>query len=183
VKIGPHNCILHRLVKLLESLDQQYANEHWGQFLQNGKPVWNKITVAGHSQGGGHAAFIAKLFVVNRVVMFSSVGDATGGPSWVSAPWLTTHVTPSDRYFGFTNTHDAAFFPRCEVNWTTLGLPGNLKQVDGSNPPYGSSHQLKTSLPMPSGVSAHNGIAKDGTPLTSNGTPVYAAVWRYLLGP
>src|SRR6185503_18998227 len=97
VKIGPHNCILHRLVKLLESLDQQYANEHWGQFLQNGKPVWNKITVAGHSQGGGHAAFIAKLFVVNRVVMFSSVGDATGGPSWVSAPWLTTHVTPSNR--------------------------------------------------------------------------------------
>ena len=184
VTIGPNNCILHRLVKLLEWLDQHHASEHWGQFLQTGKPVWSKIAVAGHSQGGGHAAFIAKLFVVHRVVMFSSVSDATGNPSWVSAPWLKKpHATPIDRYFGFTNTHDTTFFPRIKVNFTTLGLLGALKQVDGSSPPYGGSHQLKTSLQMPSGVSAHNGIATDSTPMTPSGSPVYEAVWRYLLGP
>ena len=181
VDVSANDCILNRAVKLLEWLKAHHPNEHWGQFLNNGQIRWDKVTVSGHSQGGGHAAMIARLFEVHRVVMFSSVGDVTGGPSFTSAPWIAQpHLTPSGRYYGFGETHDNAVFPRVKVNWETLALPGSLTSVDNVAPPYGGSHRLMTSRQL---QSPHNQVITDATPLNANGTPIYAPVWQYLIGP
>src|SRR2546427_7367644 len=48
-------------------LAQQYPDEEWGRFLAHDKPKWSQIAVTGHSQGGGHAAMIAKIRLVARV--------------------------------------------------------------------------------------------------------------------
>jgi pimeloyl-ACP methyl ester carboxylesterase len=188
VDVDAANCILNRAVKLIEWLAANHPNEHWGQFLNNGQIRWNKITVAGHSQGGGHAAMIARLFEVHRVVLFSSVSDATQSSSgFVSAPWLAqSHATPINRYYGFGNTRDKLFFPQIEVNWNTLALPGTEISVDGSSPPYAGSHRLTTTngSQHPHPVYPHNLVATDAdTPLDQNGRPVYLPVWRYLIGP
>jgi len=181
VDVDADNCILNRIRKLLEFLNTQFPSEHWGQFMTNGHINWSKVTVAGHSQGGGHAAFIARFFNVNRVVMFSSANDAVNGPNWTSATWLgQPHTTPSDRYFAFGETNDSTFFPRMTVNWETLGLPGSLTSVDNSAPPYNNSHRLTTSRQL---QSPHNDVIRDSTPLTPNGRPVYEPVWKYLIGP
>src|SRR5579864_8153507 len=48
---------LNRLVKLLGKLDHDHPSDGWGQYLDNGAPRWGRITVAGHSQGAGMAAY------------------------------------------------------------------------------------------------------------------------------
>jgi len=189
VAINADNCILNRAVRLLQWLDVNHPNQNWGQFLNSGQIRWSHVTVAGHSQGGGHAAMIARLFEVHRVVMFSSVTDATDGPSgFISAPWLTQpRVTPHERYYGFGNTDDNLFFPQIEVNWKTLGLSGSKTDVDSSPPPYSGSHRLTTSnnsQPSGTAIHRHNLVVTDkDTPLDSSGDPVYLPVWRYLIGP
>jgi pimeloyl-ACP methyl ester carboxylesterase len=189
VAIDTDNCILNRAVKLLQWLDVNHPNEKWGQFLNSGQIRWSHVTVAGHSQGGGYAAMIARLFEVHRVIMFSSVTDATNGSSgFLSAPWLTQPpLTPHDRYYGFGNTEDNLFFPQIDVNWKTLALSGVKTNVDTSPAPYNGSHRLTTSNDSQhSGtpIHRHNLVVTDkDTPLDSNEDPAYLAVWRYLIGP
>jgi hypothetical protein len=85
--------IAQRLVLILKKLEQDHANEGWGSYLvagANGVPpeqkiVWSNIVASGHSQGGGHAAAIGKLFSVARVIQLSGTCDETNGKP---APWL-----------------------------------------------------------------------------------------------
>ena len=81
-----------RLTKLLGFLAAHYPMEGWSRFLADDKPKWSQIALSGHSQGGGEAAMLAKLRVVARVVLFSSVVDRVGTQA---APWVATHVTPA----------------------------------------------------------------------------------------
>jgi hypothetical protein len=182
IAVDSDNCIINRIRKLLAWLDAQYPNERWGQLLSGGHVIWNKVTVSGLSQGGGHAAMLGKLFELHRVVMFSSVVDGVNGPNWKSASWITQqHPTPSDRYYGFAETNDHKYFPRIKVNWETLALPGNLTSVDNNAPPYDNSHRLFSSR---QGQDPHAQVVRDSlTPLDANGNPVYEPVWRYLIGP
>ena len=79
-------------LKLLQYLALQYPDEGWDRFLLRDKPKWSQIAVSGHSAGGGNAAMIAKIRLVARVVLFSSVTDSIH----VEAPsWVATHVTPA----------------------------------------------------------------------------------------
>jgi hypothetical protein len=56
----PADSIVNRLTKLLQYLAATDASGGWSQYLYNGRPQWERIAVAGQSQGGGMAAFIAK---------------------------------------------------------------------------------------------------------------------------
>jgi hypothetical protein len=95
----------------------------WASFLTSAAPSappetqidWSKIVVAGHSQGGGHAAAVGKLFAVSRVIQLSATCDtvvpavdcnrATGTAAEASpATWTTrtvgTWATPATSYWG-----------------------------------------------------------------------------------
>ncbi len=88
-----------RLVKLLQYLDVQHPDEHWGDYLIGGEPNWSRIVISGHSQGAGMAAYIAKRKAVARVVLFSSPWDYVKS-SRQPAPWLSeTSATPPERWF------------------------------------------------------------------------------------
>jgi hypothetical protein len=95
--------IVHRLVKLLQYLDQQDPQQNWGGYLEKGMPNWNRIALAGQSQGAGMAAYIAKKEVLARVILFSSPWDfvTANGKLQMMAPWLATpSATPLERWFG-----------------------------------------------------------------------------------
>ncbi|MGH9652519.1 MAG: BPSS1187 family protein, partial [Bryobacteraceae bacterium] len=78
----------------------------WSEFVANGKPVWRRIVVAGHSQGSGHAAYIGKLFRVDRVLMFSGPQDYMDDLH-KPAPWQARKsATPPSRFFAFLNLKD-----------------------------------------------------------------------------
>jgi pimeloyl-ACP methyl ester carboxylesterase len=91
--------IVNRLIKLIDYLDRQHPDEGWGRYLDGGKPDWSKFVVSGHSQGAGHAAYVAKKHSVARVVLFSSPWDDYG-PDHKVAPWIPEKAaTPPELWF------------------------------------------------------------------------------------
>src|SRR5712692_447063 len=205
--ISVANSIHNRLTKLLGSLDVQYPEEGWSKFLVHGAPKWSRIAVGGHSQGGGEAAMIAKIRLVARVVMFSSVPD--GVPPGQAPAWLASHMTPAHRYFGLAHDCDG-FFRSIVAGWDSLGMDasvatspsprtGTLCRVWTSTSrnapvapelrasPYGGTHMLITDLqPRTGGYvhrPSHHSTANDFfTPRDPvSGTPLLRDAWRYLL--
>lgn len=187
------NSITGRLLALLTYLDTTYPTEGWGQYVIGGQPNWGRITVAGHSQGAGHAGYFAKLHSMDRVVMFSGPSDVgltvTTPATWPSLP----NITPPARQFGFTHTADE-LVPLALIanNWSLSGLSafGPLTSVDSAQPPYGSSHQLITSAapnpnpPVPNAAPAHASPVVDAlSPVDAQGNFVYRPVWVYLAFP
>ena len=182
VDVNAANSIDNRLTKLLQYLARQYPDEGWDRFLAHDKPKWSQMAVSGHSQGGGHAAMIAKIRLVARVVMFSSVTDSLQG---ASVPWVATHVTPSDRYYGFDHDLDEQF-RSIRASWDSLGMAafGPAVAPENSAPPYDFTHMLVTDYhPLRGpGRPAHSSSCTDfNTPLAADGTPVFLDAWRYLL--
>ena len=184
VNITPANGIDNRLTKLLRYLARQFPEEGWDRFLLQDQPKWSQIAVSGHSQGGGNAAMIAKIRLVARVVLFSSVTDSihTAAPSWVA-----THVTPVQRYYAIAHDRDGFYGP-IRAAWDSLGLAvfGGPAMPEISSPPYDGTHMLVTDLvPRPNGfvgTNAHGSPSNDlNTPLNPDGKPVLADAWRYLL--
>lgn len=193
VSVDAGNSIIARLRALLVFLQATYPAEGWGQFLRAGEPDWTKITIAGHSQGGGHAGYFAKLVELDRAVMFSAPGD-TGVAAGSAAQWSALpNITPAARQYGFTHTADnLATLAAVTRNWTAIGLGtfGAPVNVDGTAAPYGSARQLVTSAapnPNPTGPSAsppHGAPVVDAvTPRDAQGRPVFAPVWTYLAFP
>ena len=193
VSVSPANSINGRLVALLTYLNVTFPNEGWGQFLTSGAPNWSLITVAGHSQGAGHTGYMAKLYSLDRTVMFSGPSD-TGNGAGSPAPWISLpNITPAARQYGFTHRADE-LVPVALVtfNWAGLGLDafGALTSVDGSAAPYGNRHQLTSDIPIPPSplspatAPMHGGTVVDVvTPLAADGEPLYLPAWNYLAFP
>lgn len=178
VAINRTNSIENRLVAVLAALAAQFPAEGWGQFLAAGAPRWDRIAISGHSQGGGHAAMMARDRTMARVCMFGSPKDTS---SFFNAPaaWQSDpHVTPADRYYGFNHQQDSQAITL--RNWAALGLGalGAPVSVDGAAPPYGGSHQLTTNAVPSSAGEYHGSVVVDrNTPLAADGTPLFAPVW------
>ena len=193
VSISQQNSITGRLVALLTYMHSNYPNEGWGQYLVGGAPNWSVITLAGHSQGAGHAAYMGKLHVLDRIVMFSGPGD-TGNGNGLPAQWIALpNVTPAARQYGFTHQQDELVpLTLIEFNWNQIGLGafGASISVDGNAGPFGERRQLTTNISIPvsplslSTAPAHGSTVVDVvTPLTSLGAPVYLPVWNYMAFP
>lgn len=182
VSVDPANSIDNRLLRLLLHLAATHPSEGWGQYVIDGAVAWDKVAVSGLSQGGGHAAYIAMLRTVARVVMLAAPADGLGGQP---GPWVRLGATPAERYFGLVHERDP--FRSIPPNWLALGLGvfGPMTRVESSTPPFGNSHMLTTDLLPASGSYGHSHpsiVADQTTPRASDGTPRLDAVWRYLLG-
>ncbi len=191
VSISSTECLEHRLAALLSHLAAAYPNEGWGEFLSAGQPDWARVTVGGHSQGGGHAAVLGKLHPVARVVCLSSPADWQNLPG-TPATWYTKPgATPPERVYGFSHLLDELVaWPQLTLIWTALGLDafGVSVSVDGVAAPYASTHRLTTSLPhataplYPSPF--HSATVVDlVTPKLPDGSPAYRPVWIHLCFP
>src|SRR5438128_2998093 len=177
------NSIDNRLTKLLQYLTLHYPDEGWDRFLLRDKPKWSQIAVSGHSGGGGNAAMIAKIRLVARVVLFSSVTDSMHA----EAPsWLATHLTPVERYYGIAHDRDVFYRP-IRAGWDSLGLRvfGAPATPETSSPPYDGTHTFVTDLTPQGGFvdnNAHGVPSNDlNTPLGPDGAPFLRDAWRYLL--
>ena len=106
VKVSAANSILNRFQKLLIYLVKHDPRGGWGQFVKNDRPAWPHIIVAGHSQGSGHAAYIGKLFRVDRVLMFSGPQDYMDNLHRPARWLLRKSATPPSRFFAFLALKD-----------------------------------------------------------------------------
>lgn len=180
VDVGPSNSVYHRIESLLAYLDALAPYEGWGAFRNaNGTLRWDRVVVSGHSQGAGHAAFIARLERVAQVVLFSGTEPA---------PWTQAgdFATPAEDFHGFAHRLEPIYAP-IQASWDNIGIPGTPTGVDGAAPPFGGSQQLFTLNADCSGDPQSNGFyhnchCVDGwmPPSLPDGTPVFQPVWDHL---
>ncbi|MGF7239236.1 MAG: BPSS1187 family protein [Frankia sp.] len=185
IAIRPADSIEHRLGALLRYLGERYPGEGWQRFVAGGSPVWSQTVVAGHSQGGGEAAYIGKVRQVSGVVMFSAPVDATTGPTPRPATWLSRPGrTPLSRYLGLADPADG-YYARIRASWTGLGLDrfGRAVTVAGARTPNaGAAELLIAAAPGQGPLAAHSGTVADlSVTRCPGGAPLLAPVWRYLL--
>lgn len=194
ISVTPANAIVTRLSEAVAYLDRTYPTEGWGQYLLSGGALdWSKVITGGHSQGGGHAGVMAKLYAMGRACYFASPPDwnAANHPTAPNAPasWEGyANVTPAALQFGFGGLQDPSVpYSKLSVIWQTLGLGayGAGVSVDASAPPYGNSHTLTTNAtPNTStdpGTPLHGLTVRDVfTPLDASGQPAFDAAWGYL---
>jgi hypothetical protein len=177
VSVDVANSIDNRLRALLSWLDRTFPTEGWSAFLTNGEPRWDRVIVAGHSQGGGHAAMIARLRVVHRAVLFAATEPA---------PWTTSSfATSRSQLYGFVHRLEPSY-AGITASWRLMDIVGPIATVDGASSPFAGSHQLQTNATTCRQVtvldSYHSCIVVDVvTPLGADGQPTFGVVWSYLL--
>ena len=117
----PEEAIVPRLTQLLKHLVRSDAAGQWEQYLDGEEPRWERIILAGQSQGGGMAGFIAKTRRVAGAIMFSGGWDHRQDgdiADWYSRPSLT----PPQRLHGTFHQEEpqAATMDRI---YRRMGLP------------------------------------------------------------
>lgn len=189
IAVPPTDSIERRLADLLRLLDRRHPTEGWGAFVPGGSADaqdlrWERIIVAGHSQGGGHAAYIATTRWTRGALLFAGGLDRSALYQ-VQAPWMSGRETLPSRYAGFVHIDDR--FPAFRGAWTTLGLDafGPLVQAEGAEPPYFGANRLFSAAEPPAFPPdnwAHRVIIVDeNLPRDEAGVPVFRPVWAHML--
>ena len=142
--------IIHRIDQALRTLAAVRPQAGWDAFIGRAtattpadRIAWPRIIASGHSQGGGHAAYLGKLFPLIRVVQFSSTCDA---PAGVPAPWTAADsgwiTSPAAAFFGlsaptvFTDGVPTAGDLNCPYHlavWQNLGMPPSHQDDDATS--------------------------------------------------
>ncbi|HSW05282.1 immunoglobulin domain-containing protein [Aquabacterium sp.] len=185
ITVSPGNSIENRIVKALRYLRLQQPGQGWDQFLDSNNAVrWELLRLSGHSQGGGHAAYLATQHAVDRACYFSSPADYDNVRD-APATWITaTGPTPGSRMYGFAHQRDPIVpFKEVVPIWTAFGMAGfgAATLIDGASPAdYQGRHMLYTNVGDLS-FSNHGVTVTDGaTPLdASTGVPVFMPIWQY----
>lgn len=144
-----------RLTRLLQHLARTDAAGRWDQYLNGDAPRWERLVLAGQSQGGGMAAFIAKTRRVAGVIMFSGGWDHRPGGD--IAQWYSrASETPPQRWHCTFHVQEAQA-ATMERIYQRLGLTAS--QIHGLAQPV-------------QGAQAHGeGIHN----------PAYRALWQQML--
>lgn len=182
VTVNVDNSIEGRLLSALTTLAADAPQEGWDQYLENGVVRWESIVVAGHSQGGGHAVYLAYHHHVERAIAFAWADVRRGE----LAGWLTEEVsqTPPDSYYLFWHEGDeqVAKFQPALMEALGIDVFGAPVVVDVTPAPYDGSHSLIATYPAPPDQLDHNThVADMALVFDESGTPIYQPVWQFLL--
>jgi Secretion system C-terminal sorting domain len=204
VNVDQANSIMNRFNKLLLYLDANNSSGNWNDFIDvtNSDINWENIAIAGHSQGGGHAALIARDTLVNRVLFFNCPSDKNTSlfsPPMFQPDWFfDSHVTDDSSYYAFLHMQNLG--PTKLLVYDQFGLSnfGAEVNVDLTND-YQNSHILYTDSisfdfntyinttcdtvpPLQSTYNPHSDIIVDcDIPADVSGNLAYAEVWDYML--
>lgn len=181
--VRPSGSIVSRFRDAVAYLEDHDPDGGWGRFVRDDQDIaWNDIVVAGHSQGGGEAAYISHIRSVRGALMFSSPVESLDAEhaAWMDAPGRT----PVERLYAIDDVRDV-FGPRIRGSWTVLGLDGeNGPFRTDTDPPGtgGDPHAILTDIEVGTPGESHSRIIKDSTPLGPDGTPRMLPLWQWLLG-
>ncbi len=120
VNVDNLNSIFTRSEKLVRYLNKMNPTHNWGKYLSNNKLIWNKVVLAGHSQGSGHACYIAKSIMTDRVIMLSGPND-----------YHTYYKMPANwiKKSGFTNLEKQ--FVLLHINDEIVPFANQLANIQG----------------------------------------------------
>lgn len=117
------DAIVPRLVKLLQYLSDNDPQGNWSDYLKGKVPDWTKIAIAGQSQGGGMAQFIANSASVYRVISFSGGWDYSDSENRKIAGWYyRKNATPEKNLYAVYHVNELAAQSLKEI-CTALKIP------------------------------------------------------------
>jgi hypothetical protein len=186
VHVAAADSIVNQLTKLLTYLDARHPEQGWAAYVDGGLPRWEAIRLTGHSNGGSHAALIARDHALARLCLSESPIDLIGPPGGLRRlpPWIAAGgATPPERIYGFRHVHTTSPSAVAALGaWGLLGLDafGPSVDVDTNAPPYNGSHHLTTDARPSESDDTHNSVVEDRpTPKAASGEPLFAPVWQY----
>jgi hypothetical protein len=131
IRVDEANSILHRLDTVLTHLADR--DEHFPPWTAIRARVtgrdFTSVVLAGHSQGSGHAVFLARDHQVARVIALAGPSDRldSGKPShaaveWV-AQWRSDSKTPPARLLGYNHEDDGILvYRQLAASYDALGV-------------------------------------------------------------
>ncbi len=152
----PEEAIVSRLTRLLQHLARSDAAGQWVQYLDGDEPRWERIVLAGQSQGGGMAGFIAQTRRVAGVLMFSGGWDHGAGGD-IAAWYSRASQTPPERWHGTFHVDERQAATMARI-YGRQGVPA--AQIHALSQPV-----------RPGGQPHGEGIAN----------PVYKTLWEQML--
>lgn len=150
----PEGAIVPRLTRALQHLARTDAAGGWEAYLDGDAPRWSRLVLAGQSQGGGMAAFIAQTQAVAGVLMFSGGWDRGEGD--IAAWYARPSATPAIRWHGTYHVTEPQAGTMARI-YARMGLP--------------AAHIHALSEPVRGGNPHGEGI----------GNPVYRPLWEQML--
>jgi hypothetical protein len=186
VTVNTSNSIVNRSLKLLQYLHKNNPTDGWNQFYDNSGLLYAKLVVAGHSQGGGHAAYIASKFMVDRAIVFSSPNDYSDKYSQPATWCKGTFATPVERFYGLMHKRDDIIEPfKQYAIWKDMKM---LVAADTSSADKSTFKNFKAlytnfeanSLAGPFGLYHNVPVIDAALPAGANGDQL-KLVWNYLL--
>ena len=180
IQVDTNHFIVRRLKDLLVYLNKNTTDENWGQFInQNGDIVWGNVIVAGHSEGATNAAYMGKLFKLDRVLCFAPVPEVMQYNKSM-APWVTSDgLTFQYNNYVFYQENDTQSFDSSFYKGIGYSEYGDKTYVEDFPYPFNLSRHLTTRF-----ISDHNHtitIKDDVTPFEPNGVSRFERVWAYML--
>lgn len=91
--------------------------------ITENKPLWNKLIISGHSQGGVIATAFAKVYPLKKLVLFSSPGCQFGKRlhNWIKEPFITKR----EKIYGIMSLQDTV------LPWNYGNTDFNCTEKDG----------------------------------------------------
>lgn len=187
VDVSVANSISNRIIKLLQYLQNLNPHDGWNQFYEDSDLIYSKIVLAGHGQGGGHAAYLAQKFSVDRLILFSSPNDYSNAfkqpATWCKDKFATT----SDRFYSLVHKRDDALdLVKQHAIWKNIGLLDETDTSSAELPNYSSFHALVThQIPNPTAKALplyRNATAQDYALPIGADREQLKLVWLYLMG-
>lgn len=177
------NSVAGRLVRVLAHVDQNFPAAGADRFYDDAGPRWDRIVLAGFSQGSVLAGFIGKDQALARLVLLAGGCDATGEAGSEDRellPWcFEPRATPAARTWALSHVNDLANADR--LSHEAFGLLEIADYADASTeaPSYCTqTHALMSNEPTPK---AHLSVALDAEiPVDASGVPVLAEDYLYL---
>lgn len=168
IRVNQTNSILGRFLGVMAYLAEReryfpaWASLHERVAMRD----FSQVVVAGHSQGAGHALYIAREFPVERVIMLGGVTDRVNSglsnnmaPAWIASWSNMTSRTSSSRFFGFNHQDDGvAIYRQVLSNYDSLMLPAaECDFLEAGAYPMGC-HRVRVPTARCGGSDAHNAV-------------------------
>lgn len=173
-RVSREGGILPRFSAAIQAAERSDPTGDWSRYVSSSGPVWNDIVVAGHSQGGGEAAFISHLHSVRGVLMFSSPVDDYQGviPTWMHS----AGATPASRMYGLDDAGDM-YMNRIVGSWRAMGI----RSAVDTGAPRAGAHLFLSHDDLGTPSQSHDRTVTDASPCASSGRPVFQAQWLWML--
>jgi hypothetical protein len=192
VAVDGDDAILHRAVTLLDALaDADPGFAGWGTLAgELAGAAWPDVVVSGHSQGAGHALYVAREHESARLVLLAGPSDQLrdGQPDHAPPPWILgvsgVTATPVDRMHAYMHRDDSIeIVPQVFASWDAIGLGAECPfELDGSYAP--SCRRILIPSDRCNGLNAHATVVSRGWgPMCRIGGADFdnVATWAFLL--